>query len=145
MKKSIAFLLTATGSATQAGPGGHPAAGGSGAAPAVAATASAPQDRYVTTSFTLDSGTDVHQYTSSAGVVFAVAWSGPALPDLQELLGPHFTTLLAHGRQRIGKPPRLLVQAKGVVIVSGGRMGAFDGKAWVPALLPAEFSADDIR
>ena len=37
---------------------------------------------------------------------------------------------------------RLMVKDPGVVIVSEGHMGAFEGRAWVPSRLPAGF---DVR
>ena len=36
------------------------------------------------------SGTTVREYVSSNGTVFAVAWQGPWLPDLRQMLGPYF-------------------------------------------------------
>jgi len=36
---------------------------------------------YTVTETTLPTGTLVRQYVSAAGVVFAVAWSGPFMPD----------------------------------------------------------------
>jgi uncharacterized protein DUF2844 len=40
---------------------------------------------------------------------------------------------------------RATVQQDDLVIVSAGRMGAFEGKAWLPGLLPASFNTSDIR
>jgi hypothetical protein len=47
---------------------------------------------------TTDNGMRVREYLGRDGVVFAVSWSGPALPDLHLLLGTHYveyTTALA--------------------------------------------------
>ena len=95
---------------------------------------------------TLDSGTTVHEYLDVTGTVFAVSWSGPVVPNLKELLGSHFDTLVAH----VNNTPRarrsqLVVTRDDVVIVSGGHMGAFEGKAWIPAKLPAGFKPADIK
>ncbi|MDR1709855.1 MAG: DUF2844 domain-containing protein, partial [Candidatus Accumulibacter sp.] len=38
----------------------------------------------------LNSGTLVREYVSAKGIVFAVAWQGPFLPDLKQLLGQYF-------------------------------------------------------
>src|SRR5690348_17204730 len=35
-------------------------------------------------------GTDVREYVSPSGVIFAVSWSGPAMPNLQQTLGTYF-------------------------------------------------------
>src|SRR5208283_5213491 len=37
-----------------------------------------------------DSGMRIQEFSNRAGVVFAVTWSGPALPNLRRLLGAHF-------------------------------------------------------
>src|SRR5215469_15886800 len=37
------------------------------------------------------SGTLVREYVSPNGTVFAVSWTGPAKPDLQQLLGSYFS------------------------------------------------------
>ena len=95
---------------------------------------------------TLATGTNVSEYLTAGGVVFAVTWDGPMLPDLKALLGKYFDKMVAEsanapraGRARIG------VNLPEVVINSGGHMRAFEGSAWLPAELPAGFSVDDLR
>src|SRR5512146_2570705 len=39
---------------------------------------------------TAANGTVVREYVFPAGVVFAVSWSGPAMPNLQQMLGTYF-------------------------------------------------------
>jgi hypothetical protein len=101
---------------------------------------------YATYITTLASGTQVNEYVAAPGIVFAVSWSGPVLPDLKALLGKYFDTLVAEqartpraGRSHIG------VDLPEVVIHSGGHMRAFEGSAWIPAELPAGFNADELR
>jgi hypothetical protein len=96
---------------------------------------------------TLDSGTSVHEYVDAHGAVFAVSWSGPFLPDLKEILGSHFEALAARAgrREGAGRSSQLVVKQAHLVIVSGGHMGAFEGKAWLPARLPAGFNPDGIQ
>ena len=80
------------------------------------------------------------------GKVFAVRWSGPYLPDLREILGGHFDTLVAESKARTGRGrAALAIRRDEVVIISGGHMGSFEGKAWIPGNLPAGFTPDDIR
>lgn len=95
---------------------------------------------------TLPTGTRVREYVAGTGIVFAVSWDGPFLPDLRSLLGAHFDTMVAES----AKTPRagnsqLTVNHPDVVILSGGHMRAFEGRAWLPAELPAGVSASDIR
>jgi len=77
--------------------------------------------------------------------VFAVSWSGPFLPDLKEMLGAHFDTMVAAQRQRRGGRSPIVVTRDDVVIISGGHVGAFEGKAWIPAKLPAGFKPADLH
>lgn len=86
----------------------------------------------------LPSGTTVHEFVDARGAVFAVAWSGPFLPDLRALLGRHFETFGRQVRQDGLRSP-VVVRRDDVVIVSAGRLGAFEGRAWLPGRLPAQF------
>lgn len=90
----------------------------------------------------LESGTSVREFVDASGVMFAVSWSGPFLPDLKELLGVHFESMAAQGNGRNRQRSRLAVQDSGAVIVSEGHMGAFEGRAWLPSRLPPGF---DVR
>jgi uncharacterized iron-regulated protein len=101
---------------------------------------------YSVSESTLAGGTVVREYATSAGVVFAVSWTGPQMPDLRTLLGEHFATMsneaaktskAGHSQLRVVNPE--------VVIVSGGHMRAYKGRAWIPAQLPAGFTAANIE
>lgn len=101
---------------------------------------------YITRDTTLATGTHVREYVSGSGVVFAVTWDGPFLPDLKALLGKHFDTMVAESarRPRAGRS-NIEVNRPEVVINSGGHMRAFEGSAWIPAEFPAGVTADDVR
>jgi hypothetical protein len=112
----------------------------------VASSVSSAVSNYVTRDTTLATGTHVREYISGSGVVFALTWNGPFLPDLKALLGKHFDAMVAEsarmpraGRSHIG------INGPEVVINSGGHMRAFEGSAWIPAEFPAGFTADDVR
>lgn len=101
-------------------------------------------------------GYDVHEITTEAGVhvreyladgkVFAVSWQGPVIPDLRQMLGAYYASY-AKGASapHPGGHRYLRVEEPGLVVESSGRMRAFYGRAWDPALLPPNFSAADIR
>ena len=91
----------------------------------------------------LPAGTLVREYVSPAGVVFAVAWEGPSLPDLRQILGSYFAQYV-EAAQGAGAGPRL-IQQPGLVVYTGGHLRAFFGKAYVPQLLPPGVSPDDIN
>lgn len=93
-----------------------------------------------------DSGTTTHEYVDVDGLVFAVSWSGPSQPDLRQLLGDYFSTMVAAARaQPNAGRAALWVQRADVVIVSGGHIGAFEGKAWLPNKLPSGFNPEGIK
>ena len=112
----------------------------------VVSSMSSAASNYVTRDTTLSTGTRVREYISPGGLVFAVTWDGPVLPDLKALLGTYFDALVAEsarmpraGRSHIG------VRLPEVVIHSGGHMRAFEGSAWIPAQFPPGFTADDVH
>jgi hypothetical protein len=101
---------------------------------------------YTVNETTLPSGTLVRQYLSGAGVVFAVAWSGPFIPDLRQLLGPHFDTMVGQQAKQTHAGHRSFVLHKsGLVIESGGHQRSFVGRAYLPNLLPADVAEKDIK
>jgi len=101
---------------------------------------------YTVSQSTLDSGTIVREYSDAAGVVFAVGWNGPTLPDLRTLLGDKFATMTsaAAKRPKAGHS-QLTVEQSDVVIVSNGHMRSFAGHAWIPSALPAGFDVNSIE
>jgi hypothetical protein len=124
--------------------GGPPSTSGPGVQASAAQTASGAS--YTDFQSQLPSGTVVHEFADASGTVFAVAWSGPFQPDLKALLGPWFDTFTAQASQRKGNDhSRLAVQSDDLVVVSTGRMGAFQGRAWLASKLPAGFSTDQMR
>jgi hypothetical protein len=103
---------------------------------------------YTVQSTTLASGTVIDEYLSAQGVVFGIAWKGPRMPDLTSLLGSYFPQykqgLEAQRAARGGRGP-VNVQDAGLVVESGGHMGAFEGHAYLPQSLPAGVAASDIQ
>ena len=109
-------------------------------------TVSTPFSSFTVVAKELDSGTTVHEYVDPTGTVFAVSWSGPFMPDLKEILGPHFEAMLAQAVQgQEGRRSGLSLRRSDVVIVSDGHMGAFEGRAWLPARLPTGFDPSQAR
>ncbi len=90
-------------------------------------------------------GRTVREYVSPAGIVFGIAWQGPTMPDLRQLLGSYFARVqqAAQSRQRRRGP--LVVTTKDFVFESGGHMRFFRGRAYVPSLLPKSLSAEVVR
>lgn len=93
-------------------------------------------------SLTSPGGVRVRQYADAYGHVFAVAWDGPVLPDLETLLGSSYAAYAEAQRQR-GRGVR--IQTPRLVVESAGMMRAFFGKALLPERLPQNVSARDIQ
>ena len=101
---------------------------------------------YTVNETTLPSGTLIRQYVSSAGVVFAVAWSGPFMPDLRQLLGPHFDTMVAQQAKQTHAGHRLFSLHEPVLVIeSGGHPRSFVGRAYLPSALPAGVNVQEIQ
>lgn len=80
----------------------------------------------------------VHEYTTRQGQVFAVTWQGPFKPDLHQLLGGYFATFQsAASEQRAGSHRVFALSRPDLVMESTGRMRGFQGRAYIPSLVPA--------
>jgi hypothetical protein len=90
------------------------------------------------------SGTVVREFASPAGTVFGVAWSGPTMPDLRQVLGPYFDQYVGAAAKRTRRGP-VLIEQPGLIVQSGGHMRAFVGKAYVPQAVPQGVAIDEIR
>ena len=90
-------------------------------------------------------GVVINEYVSAQGKVFAVSWRGPGLPDTSQLLGGYSVELAQAATHPHYNHHRLNIEAQNVVMQSGGHLRTRFGRAWVPALLPQNFSLKDIR
>jgi hypothetical protein len=95
----------------------------------------------------LENGTTVREFETPGGVVFAVAWLGPVLPDLSDLLGNYFDAFKlevaqARASGRRGAPIHIL--RDDLVVKSNGRMRHFFGHAYAPKLVPAGVNINDV-
>jgi len=105
-------------------------------------------DAYSVYEMTLPTSTMVREYVSPAGQVFAVAWQGPFVPDLRQLLGSYFVqySRLAKTQREthVGRRP-LDIQEPGLVVQTSGHMRAFWGRAYDPELLPPGLDVGHIQ
>ena len=91
------------------------------------------------------SGLVINEYVSAQGKVFAVSWRGPGLPNLPQLLGDYSGELAQAATHPHYNHHHLNIEAQNVVMQSGGHLRTRYGRAWVPGLLPENFSLKDIR
>lgn len=93
------------------------------------------------------SGIVVREYAAD-GTVFAVAWSGPWRPDMEQLLGSYFETyrqaLAAQSGARHGRRP-VHIALPGLVVNMEGHLRSFRGSAYIPDMLPQGVAAKEIR
>jgi hypothetical protein len=84
-------------------------------------------------------GVVVREYVSPTGKIFAVAWQGPWIPDMQQLLGAYFQQYAdaaqAEADKRPGRRPLQITQP-GFVLQMFGHMRSFSGRAYVPEMVP---------
>jgi hypothetical protein len=115
---------------------------------AATSTTSSSGGSYTVRTTSLGNNNVVREYISASGDVFGLAWSGPQMPDLNSLLGsyfPQYVAGVANSRKLRGGRGPGIVQDSGLVVYSGGHMGAFSGQAYLPQALPAGVTAADIQ
>jgi hypothetical protein len=106
---------------------------------------------YSVQEITAATGTVVREFVSPAGVVFAVSWKGPTMPNLQQAFGTYFAQFEASVKaQRSGPAKRpghnhLEVRTPSLVVHAGGHMREYFGMAYVPALMPPNLSTSDLH
>jgi len=93
----------------------------------------------------MPSGTLVREFAAPGGEVFAVTWSGPSMPDLQQTLGTHLGAYVAAANAPHAIRRQVQVRTPELVIESGGRMRAFTGRAYLPQAMPAGVTVDELR
>lgn len=93
-------------------------------------------------------GTLVREYAHPDGTVFAVAWDGPFIPDLRQLLGAYFAPFAEAAKAQQARRARrgtLTVETPDLIVETGGHMRAFFGRAYIPAQLPRALAEGGVR
>jgi hypothetical protein len=93
----------------------------------------------------LPSGTLLREFVSANGNVFAVAWSGPFMPNLRQALGKYFDSYVAAPRSTIPDRKHVQVATSELVVQASGHSRAFAGRAYLPGAIPAGFSLGDLQ
>ena len=105
-------------------------------------------DRYTLHEIQSAAGTTIREYVSGSGTVFAVAWDGPAMPDLRQVLGDYFTTFQRDvEQQRAARRAHgpLAIDDGDLVVQVSGHMRSLSGRAYVKRLLPSGVEPSAIR
>lgn len=90
-------------------------------------------------------GQTVKEYVSPAGMVFAITWKGPVMPNLRQLLGSYYGQLQQAAQNHRRRRGPLVIRSKDLVLSSGGHMRSFHGIAYVPKLWPSNVPPEVVR
>ena len=107
-------------------------------------------EKYSVHVITAPYGTVVREYVSPGGTVFGVAWRGPFLPNLQQLLGDYYGKF-AQAAQAAGTQATharnlpVRVQQPDLIVHAGGHVRAYAGQAYVPGMIPQGVAPQEIR
>lgn len=93
----------------------------------------------------LPSGTLVHEFVGTDGKVFAVAWSGPTMPNLRQTFGRYFDTYVSAARGKAASHSQLQVRQDGLVVESGRHARSFAGRAYLPQSVPPGVDIGELR
>jgi hypothetical protein len=94
---------------------------------------------------------EIREYATPEGTIFAVAWHGVGHPDLTQLLGSYYSELLAadhkpgEKKRPRGRVTHSILTGAHVVVKRFGQFRSARGIAYLPALIPAGVTADDLQ
>ena len=127
--------------------GGRPAHAVLGEEIAAAPRATVTRGPYTLTERVTDSAVMVREYADASGVVFAVAWEGPARPDLQTLLGRYFEAFAAAVANRAGGTGRrdLNVSTDEMLVQMGAHLRSHRGRVVLRTRVPEGASIAEIQ
>jgi hypothetical protein len=87
----------------------------------------------------------IKQYVNAEGKVFALSWMGPVMPDLPKLLGRYHEAFVAGAQRAPSSRNAVRIDTPEFALESLGRMRAYRGRAYVPALVPPGMRPQDIQ
>jgi hypothetical protein len=93
----------------------------------------------------LPTGTVLREFVAPGGNVFAVAWAGPAKPDLRQTLGKHFDTFVSAPKSKFADRRHMLIQQGDLIVESRGHMRAMSGRAYLASAVPSGVNLGDLH
>jgi hypothetical protein len=90
-------------------------------------------------------GTVVREYVSPAGLVFGLAWEGPKVPDMAQVLGDYFPAYRDALHAAVPHRAPWEVQTGDLVAELSGYLGAFAGRAYLVSLVQSPLTAAVIQ
>ena len=108
----------------------------------VSTLTTSPQSNYTIYIQNISPDLVIKEYVSNSGNIFGVAWKGSTLPNFQILLGSYYSNYLSAQQQN---PRSVFSQDNNLVIESGGVMGGYIGRAYLPKQLPTGLAPSAIQ
>jgi hypothetical protein len=105
-------------------------------------------EAYTTHEITAPGKTVVKEYVSPEGKVFAISWSGPFIPNMQQLLGTYSARFVQAAKlQRESQPGHrpVNIHQPDFVFQNGGHMRSYVGRAYLPAMVPQGVNVDALQ
>jgi hypothetical protein len=91
----------------------------------------------------------VREYLNRDGTVFGMAWKGRNHPDFASILGTYYAEYQELNARHDSGPRmrggRRNLQGSHLIVEKFGHMGALKGRAYIPALIPAGVSTNEIK
>ena len=84
----------------------------------------------------------IKEYVSNSGNIFGVSWRGSTLPDFQVILGNYYSNYLSAQQKN---PRSIFLQDDNLVLESGGIMGGYIGRAYLPKQVPVGIAPASIQ
>ena len=103
-----------------------------------------PAQKYTIHEIQTPTGTTVREYVSADGTVFGVAWQGPVMPNLRQVLGSYFDRYTSAAAGQTGRR-HAEVRTPDFVIQSNGHMRSFSGRAYLPPIVPQGVALEEIK
>ena len=104
-----------------------------------------PHANYKLHEIQMPSGTLVREFAGLDGKVFAVAWNGPTVPNLREIMGQYFDSYATAAKAQHPGHRHLQIRQSDLVVLAGGHMRAFSGLAYLPQAIPSGVSVGDLH
>jgi hypothetical protein len=105
-------------------------------------------EHYTIYEIKISTGTRVREFISPFGDVFGVAWEGPVVPELQQFLGAYFqeySDAMRTQKTTVFSRRPLHIHLSDLVLETGGHMGAYYGRAYIPQTVPSEVKVEEIH
>ena len=87
----------------------------------------------------------VREYSSPEGEVFGVSWRGTAMPDLAQLLGPHFSRFQQASPTSSRRRRSWSLHTSTLVVEMRGHVRDLRGRAYLPGALPRALSQEIVQ